>query len=79
MIATIIPLAHAIFDPRGLDLALRRHHPAAYGWTPEFGFLASKWDYYSELMMIYLLGMGSSRHPLRPEAWLAWKRTHLRV
>jgi hypothetical protein len=44
------------------------------GWTPEFGFLPSKWDYYSELMMIYLLGMGSSRHPLRPEAWLAWKR-----
>jgi hypothetical protein len=26
-------------------------------------------------MMIYLLGMGSSSHPLRPEAWLAWKRT----
>jgi hypothetical protein len=45
------------------------------GWTPEFGFLPTKWDYYSELMMIYLLGMGSSRHPLPPEAWLAWKRT----
>ena len=46
-----------------------------HGWTPEFGFLPYKWDYYSELMMIYLLGMGSSSHPLRPEAWLAWKRT----
>ena len=45
------------------------------GWTPEFGFLASKWEYYSELMMIYPLGMGSSSHRLRPEAWLAWKRT----
>jgi hypothetical protein len=45
------------------------------GWTPEFGFLSSKWDYYSELMMIYLLGMGSESHPLNPEAWTAWKRT----
>ncbi len=26
-------------------------------------------------MMIYLLGLGSSTHPLRPETWLAWKRT----
>jgi hypothetical protein len=45
------------------------------GWTPEFGFLSSKWQYYSELMMIYLLGMGSSSYRLRPEAWLAWHRT----
>jgi hypothetical protein len=46
-----------------------------HGWTPEFGFLPYKWDYYSELMMMYLLGLGSSSHPLRPEAWSAWKRT----
>jgi hypothetical protein len=45
-----------------------------HGWTPEVGFLASRWDYYSEMMMIYLLGMGSSAHPLNPEAWNAWKR-----
>jgi hypothetical protein len=25
-------------------------------------------------MMIYLLGMGASLHPLKPEAWAAWKR-----
>jgi hypothetical protein len=70
----IIELAHAIFDRvdwtwLSEDTALLPH-----GWTPEFGFLPYKWDYYSELMMIYLLGMGSSSHPLRPEAWLAWKR-----
>ena len=45
-----------------------------HGWTPEIGFLSSRWDYYSELMMMYLLGMGSSAHPLRPETWNAWKR-----
>jgi hypothetical protein len=44
------------------------------GWTPEFGFLPYRWDYYSEMMMIYLLGMGSLPHPLPAAAWNAWKR-----
>jgi hypothetical protein len=45
-----------------------------HGWMPEVGFLSSRWDYYSELMMMYLLGMGSSAHPLRDDTWTAWKR-----
>ena len=45
-----------------------------HGWTPEIGFLPSRWDYYSELMMMYLLGMGSSAYPLKQETWNAWKR-----
>lgn len=45
-----------------------------HGWTPEFGFLPYRWDYYSELMMMYLLGLGSSAHPLKEETWSAWKR-----
>ncbi|HXJ42197.1 MAG TPA: glucoamylase family protein, partial [Bryobacteraceae bacterium] len=45
-----------------------------HGWAPEVGFLPYRWDYYSELMMMYLLGMGSSRHPLPPETWNSWKR-----
>jgi hypothetical protein len=45
-----------------------------HGWTPEFGFLPYRWDRYSELMMMYLLGLGSSTHPLRPDTWYAWKR-----
>jgi hypothetical protein len=46
-----------------------------HGWTPEFGFLPYRWDYYSEMMMIYLLGLGSLPHPLPAQAWDAWKRT----
>ena len=45
-----------------------------HGWSPEIGFLPSRWDYYSELMMMYLLGMGSAAHPLDPKTWNAWKR-----
>jgi hypothetical protein len=46
-----------------------------HGWLPEMGFLPNRWDYYSEMMMMYLLGLGSPTYPLRAEAWDAWKRT----
>jgi hypothetical protein len=46
-----------------------------HGWTPEVGFLPNRWDYYSELMMMYLLGLGSTSYPLHDETWNAWKRT----
>ena len=46
-----------------------------HGWTPEFGFLPYRWDNYSELMMMYLLGLGSSAYPLKVDTWNAWKRT----
>jgi hypothetical protein len=46
-----------------------------HGWRPESGFLQYKWDNYSEMMMMYLLGLGSESHPLPAESWDAWKRT----
>jgi hypothetical protein len=46
----------------------------SHGWLPEVGFLPYRWDYYNEMMMMYLLGMGSPTYALRPEAWDAWKR-----
>lgn len=45
-----------------------------HGWSPEGGFLPYKWSDYSELMMMYLLGLGSQRYPLPLGAWKAWKR-----
>ena len=46
-----------------------------HGWTPEGGFLQYRWGDYSEMMMMYLLGLGSTAHALPAEAWNAWKRT----
>jgi hypothetical protein len=45
-----------------------------HGWTPEVGFLPYRWDNYSELMMMYLLGLSSESYPLRDDTWTAWKR-----
>src|ERR1700732_1648997 len=46
-----------------------------HGWTPENGFLQYRWDDYSEMMMMYLLGLGSDVHPLPAKAWDSWKRS----
>ncbi len=72
---TIKQLAHAIFDRVDWTWLSEDTSLLPMGWTPEFGFLPYKWNYYSELMMIYLLGMGSSSHPLSSDVWFAWKRT----
>jgi hypothetical protein len=72
---TIDDLAHAIFDRVDWTWLSEDTSLLPMGWTPEFGFLPNKWDLYSELMMIYLLGLGSTSHPLHSEAWFAWKRT----
>ncbi|WP_404425193.1 glucoamylase family protein [Nibricoccus sp. IMCC34717] len=45
-----------------------------HGWTPEHGFLRSRWDSYSEHMGLYLLGLGAPQQPLPPESWHAWNR-----
>jgi hypothetical protein len=44
------------------------------GWLPESGFLDARWNHYCELMMIYLLAIGSPTHPVPPKTWHAWTR-----
>jgi hypothetical protein len=44
------------------------------GWTPESGFLGARWNHYCELMMIYLLGIGSTTNPVPADTWNAWTR-----
>jgi len=71
----IADLAHAIFDRVDWSWLSEDTELLSHGWTPELGFIPSRWDFYSELMMMYLLGMGSASHPLSSDAWFAWKRT----
>lgn len=46
------------------------------GWTPENGFLAGRWDHYSELMMLYLLAMAAPNpaFAIPASSWAAWSR-----
>jgi hypothetical protein len=71
----ISQLAHEIFNRVDWNWLSEDTRILPHGWTPEGGFLQYRWDSYSEMMMMYLLGMGSSSHALQPQAWDAWKRT----
>ena len=72
--AAVSELANLIFNRVDWTWLSEDTSLLTHGWTPEIGFLPSRWDYYSELMMMYLLGMGSSAHPLNAQTWNAWKR-----
>jgi len=71
----ITDLAYAIFNRVDWSWLSEDTTLLPHGWRPDVGFLPYRWDGYSELMMMYLLGLGSTAHPLPPEAWNAWKRT----
>jgi hypothetical protein len=72
--APITRLAYEIFNRVDWTWLSEDTSLLPHGWTPEGGFLPFRWDYYSEHMMMYLLGLGSSTHPLPVETWRSWKR-----
>jgi len=45
-----------------------------HGWKPESGHLRSRWDSYSEHLILNLLAIGSPTHPIPGSCWDAWSR-----
>jgi len=54
-------------------------HPTllSHGWRPESGFIPTRWDTYSEHLILQLLAIGSPTHPVTPRAWRAWTRRRI--
>ena len=73
--AEIQDVATKIYERVDWPWMLNGGQTFSMGWHPESGFLSSRWEHYCELMMIYLLALGSPTHPVSPETWKAWKRT----
>ncbi len=67
-------LAQGIFNRVEWNWLAEDTRLLSMGWMPELGFLPYRWQDYSELMMMYLLGMGSSHNALKPDTWTAWSR-----
>ena len=72
--AEIRDLATKLYERVDWNWLLQSVKTLSMGWDPEGGFLKARWDSYNELMMIYLLGMGSPTHALPAETWDAWAR-----
>jgi hypothetical protein len=75
--AQIQSLAAQIYNRVNWPWMLNGGSTFSMGWTPENGFIASRWDTYSELMMIYLLAIGSTTNPVAASTWDAFTRPAL--
>jgi hypothetical protein len=73
--AEIARLSDAIYQRMDFHWMLNGHPLLlSMGWTPEHGFMPHRWDNYSELTLLYLLGIGSPTFRLDPASWYAWNR-----
>ncbi|MGD0649324.1 MAG: glucoamylase family protein, partial [Acidobacteriaceae bacterium] len=72
--AEIHDLATLIYNRVDWPWMLNGGTTFSMGWHPESGFLSARWERYCELMMIYLLAIGSPTHPVDPSSWNAWTR-----
>ncbi|HEY8309944.1 MAG TPA: glucoamylase family protein [Gemmatimonadaceae bacterium] len=48
----------------------------SHGWKPESGFIKYRWNGYSEALLLYMLGLGSTTHPLPAESYSAWASSY---
>src|SRR5712672_2509714 len=69
-------LANRIYQRIDWNWLLHGDKTLSMGWTLEHGFIRSRWDSYSELMMVYLLGLGSSATAMSKQSWDAWTRPY---
>jgi len=72
--AQIQSLATQIYNRVNWPWMLNGGATFSMGWTPENGFITTRWDTYSELMMLYLLAIGSTTNPVPASSWDAFAR-----
>ena len=75
--AQIQSMASQIYNRVNWPWMLNGGTTFSMGWTPENGFLPTRWDTYSELMMLYLLAIGSTTNPVPASSWDAFARPTL--
>lgn len=67
-------LAQQIYERVDWPWMLNGGKTFSMGWHPDKGFLSARWKKYCELMMIYLLAIGSPTHPVAAECWSSFTR-----
>ncbi len=62
-------LTRELYERVDFPWMMNRGKTFAMGWTPESGFLRSRWDVLSEGLLLYVLAIGSPAHPVPSESW----------
>jgi hypothetical protein len=73
----IVDLATTIYSRVDWTWMLNGGDMFAMDWKPDKGFSRGRWSHYCELMMIYLLALGSPTHPIDAACWSAWSRPRM--
>ena len=72
--AQIPGLATQIYNRVNFPWMLNGGNAYALAWTPNNGFTAQRYDVYAEMMMLYLLGIGSTANPAPAQTWNGFTR-----
>jgi hypothetical protein len=72
---TVTDLVNEIYGRIDWTWAMNGGPTLSHGWRPETGFIKNRWDSYSELLGMYLLGIGAPSNPLPASSWHAWRRS----
>lgn len=75
--AEIVRLATAIYERVDWPWMLNGGNTFSMGLR-NGAFLTARWDHYCELMMLYLLAIGSPTYPIDPSCWDAFSRPTMR-
>lgn len=67
--AKIRDLVRKIYERIDFPWMLNHGKTFAMAWTPETGFFRSRWDVYSEGILLYVMAMGSPTYPIPAESW----------
>ena len=70
-------LADALYRRTDWQWAQDGGATVTHGWKAETGFLKYRWEGYDEALLLYILGLGSPKHPLPEESYAAWTSTYL--
>ncbi len=70
----VTELVNAIYTRIDWAWAMNEGPTLTHGWRPETGFIKYRWDSYSELLGMYLLGLGAPSKALPAKSWDAWRR-----
>jgi hypothetical protein len=71
----IVRLATKIYQRVNFQWMLDNHPLIlSHGWRPENGFIKNRWDTYCELMILYVLAIGSPTYPISKASWYTWTR-----
>lgn len=69
-------LSASIVDRADWRWFQRGQPQVSMGWHPGRGFIQRNWDGFNEGMMVYVLGLGATAHPLPDGAWNAWTKPY---